>query len=509
MAFGEDDLVEITYQANVQGMDEVEALRAQNAELQAQVDTYGKKLVQGKAAQDAHTQSVVSAGRELNQLRRAFIGLLLPITADVAILNEMAKGSETIAKSLEDSGAAFATWAGQVGNSIAFAARVYGAMSTGMSMTNASRLAQKDMDENISMKTTIARMSLEEKTAKLQGDDLLALQIKQDSEKIQLKEKYHGDAYNILKKALDREQAAETEAFHLSELGLKNHLTIQKDFQKNLVTGAQGETSNVIENFLTGTKQTPGDIAAGFVKTFAHTIAEAMSQSLFTSFASGGNFFTNFKNILTGRTPQVIAAERAARASEDISSLNNQMLSVLNQIAECVCSTAKSINGMSYTPPKVGTAGKISAVAGLVGALAGAGALGAGGIGGGGATAPQGPSAPPTGYAPGYSAANPPNIGYDLPKFPSGGEVQISAMPGEFVVRRAAAMENKDVLQSMNAGGGMTPKGGNVFLIKANDAQSFVDALGSPSSRNAIEIQIIRSIMSNGSVRNIIKSFAN
>lgn len=505
MSFGDEDLVEITYQANVQGMEQVEALNAQTKEVQASTQAYTGKLNEARIAQTRHTSAVAEAGREVGRFHRELTHMILPATLVVGALIEIGKGSESVAKLLEDASDKASRFAGAIGNAVAYAGAFYGALSTGASRAQAMALAEKQVKEAESLKTTIARLSLEEKAAKMQGDDLLALQIRQSAEQLQIKERYHGDSYRILKDALDREQAAERESFRLSELGLKNHLQIKRDFNRNLVGGAQGSTSNVIENFLNGQKQTPGDIAKTFQAGFSHAIAEALSQSLFTSFASGGNFFSNMKNILTGRTPAVIAAERSARAAEEASKLNSQMLAVLNQIAECTCSTARSISGASVSGPSgKNTAGKISAVAGLIGAIAGGGASfggGFGGFGGGGGVAPP-PSVP----------APPPTLTIDtMPKFPSGGEVPIGAMPGEFVVRRPAAMENRELLRSLNAGAGSmksTGGGGHVFLIKANDAQSFVDMLASPASRSAVEIQLIKSIMNNSTVRNVIKEFA-
>lgn len=75
-------------------------------------------------------------------------------------------------------------------------------------------------------------------------------------------------------------------------------------------------------------------------------------------------------------------------------------------------------------------------------------------------------------------------------------------------MRRAAAEQNKDLLRSIN--GGATPmKGtGNVFIINANDAASFASMLSSPSAQAQIEISVIRSVMSNGNLRNILKNYA-
>lgn len=522
-----DQDVSIVYQAVVSGTSDVEALAAANMELQATVGGYTNKVNEADQAQKKQTQGLVEAGREAAQLRRAFIGLLLPITADVAILNEMAKGSETIAASMEKTGDAMANFAGKVGNAIAFASRVYGGMSTGMSMDDAMRLAKKDMAETQSMKTTIERLNLEAKTAKELGDDETAMMLKQQAEQLSLKEKYHGDAYNILKKALDNEQAAETQAYQLSELGLKSHMQIMNDFQKNLVGGAfEGSTQSVLEKTLSGQHQTGTDVLQTFQSGIAKAVSEAVSQSLWTTLMQGGNFFDNLKNIFTGRTPAVIAAERAAKASEDIAKKNDDMLAVLHQIAECVCSTAQSLSkgfSMTTTPPETSGLQKAASIFGLVGSLGSLGNLG--GLTGGTAGTPIDPtsvvnssgangSVSSINYYGGSSMSLPDGVkmanssGNWVPSFPSGGEVQVSAQPGEFIVRRGVAQQNKDLLESLNNGGKPVKGTGNVFIINANDASSFAQMLTSPSAQNQIEIAIMKSIMSNGNLRNIIKNFA-
>lgn len=506
-----DQDVSIIYQAVVSGTPDVEALAAANMELRASVGGYTNSVNEADQAQKKQTQGLVEAGREANQLRRAFIGLLLPITADIAIMNEMAKGSESIAASMEKSGDAIAKWAGNVGNAIVYASRIFGAMTTGMSMDDAKRLATKDMAETQSLKTSIERLNLEAKTAKDLGDENTAIQLKQQAEQLSLKEKYHGDAYNILKKALDNEQAAEIQAFQLSELGLKTHMQIMNDFQKNLVGGAfEGSTQTVLEKALSGQHQTGSDVLQTFQSGIAKAISEAISQSLFSSLFGGGNFFDNLKNIFTGRTPAVIAAERAAKASEDMAKKDDEILAVLRQIAECTCSSAQSISkGFTgtVTPPATSGLQKAASIFGLVGSLGSLGNIG--GISGGGT-----PTAPGSTYATGSNASlsvalpTPNSSGNWVPSFPSGGEVQVSAQPGEFIVRRSVAQQNKDLLNKMNNGGKPVKGTGNVFIINANDAQSFAQMLTSPSSQAQIEIAIVKSIMSNGNLRSIIKNFA-
>jgi len=93
-------------------------------------------------------------------------------------------------------------------------------------------------------------------------------------------------------------------------------------------------------------------------------------------------------------------------------------------------------------------------------------------------------------------------------RFQTGGEVPAVLHQGEFVVRRSVAQDNKEALKEMNAGGKKIRGTQNVFMIKANDASSFADMLSTPSARAQLEIQVIRAIMANGQIRQIIKDFA-
>ena len=96
-----------------------------------------------------------------------------------------------------------------------------------------------------------------------------------------------------------------------------------------------------------------------------------------------------------------------------------------------------------------------------------------------------------------------------VPAFATGGEVPITAQPGEFVMRKSVSQGNKELLQELNATGRVKgASGGNVFLIKANDAQSFAQMLSSPASQAQLEVEVIKAIMRNGNVRNVIKNFA-
>ena len=475
MAFGNDDLVEITYQANVVGLEELRALKNQNQDLQAQTDANKSKLREATVIQDKHTNALLEARRAVVGVRKEFFIFGFAIGTLTTLMSTLARGSNDLASSMDRLGRDAAAASKPVGD---FFAKVINALG-GKGFT-APELG-------IGNQLQLSRLFSDIDT--LRGNTHAALVEKLRAEEISMADKV-GDKWNTtFKRVFDERRKLLLQEHDLALLGLKTQAAIAGDFRKGLVGGAQGATSNAIESVLKGEPMSPAEMLKGFQGAFAHTMADAISQSLFTSLAGGGGFLTSMKNILTGRTPAVIAAEKGANAAEKTLDLNNQMLAVLNQIAECACSTARSITGATYVPPKQGTAGKISAASGAIGGAAMA-LLGIPGLGGGG-------------------AAPVPSLGVDLmPKRASGGEIPFMGMPGEFVVRRAAAMENKELLQDINSGRGTKSKGGNVFLIKANDAQSFVDMLGSPASRSQIEVQLIRAIMNNGSVRSVIKEFA-
>lgn len=473
-----DELVEITYQANVVGLDDVRNLKNQNAELQAQTDSNKSKVREATLVQEKHTNALLSARRAVIDIRKELFIFGFAIGTLTTLMAALSRGSNDLASAMQSLGRDAAAASKPVGDFLAKIVRYLGGKGfTAPDLGTDNQLQLSRLFSDIDT---------------LRGNTHAALVEKLRAEEIALADKV-GDKWNTtFKRVFDERKKLLLEEHDLAVLGLKTQARIAADFRRGIVTSAQGATAGVFESVLKGEPQSGEEMLKSYRDAFASTIAESMSQSLFTTFATGGNFFSNFRNILTGRTPQVIAAERAAKASEDTVGLSNQMLAVLNQIAECTCSTAKSISGASVTMPGGGGGSKVGAIAGLFGAVAGLGAFGAAA----------------GGFRPGPMPG--PSLGVDLmPARASGGEIPFMGMPGEYVVRRPGAMENKDLLQEINAGGNLkSAGGGNVFIINATDAQSFVDMLSSTQSRAMIEVQVMRAIMENGGVRRVIREYA-
>ena len=483
-----DENVKIIYEAVVRGQEKVEDLARKNEQLNEQIETQ-RATVQRLTKEHEKQQSMfVKAGQSVKSLRREFAIFGFALGSLAGLMATLSKGSSDLAAAMEDLGRESARATKPMGDWLAKFTRLLGGKgftAPDLSVNNQARLANMFSD-----------------IESLRGRSQAALLEKLRAEEIQLADQV-GDKWNTtFKRVFDERKKLLLENLRLEELGLKRMEQIRKDFQKDIVQSFRGGTSDTIFNFLQGERQSGADVMKSFTTGINRAIAEAFSQSLFTTFASGGNFFQNFKSILTGRTPQVVAAETTAKATENISRKNDEMLAVLRQIAECTCSTAQRMGTMTatITPPKKSTLDKIGSVANLVGSVASLGGmLGAGG-GGGGVQQPPADII----YNPGKTL----HRGGWVPSFPSGGEVGINAQPGEFVVRKAVAQDNKDFLKELNSGARPVRGTTNVFMIKANDAQSFSQMLSSPSSQAELEIQLIRRIMQNGEIRSILKNFA-
>lgn len=497
-----DNVVDIVYRVSFPGKDQMTDFIARQREMNDTVSTSKTKTDEAAKSQENHKNILQQAHQAARQLHRElYVGAAIIGLVTVA-LTSMAKGSESAQMGLETLTGWLNQAGGAAGNFIAKWVAVAGAMSGGANFGSAMKIADAQTNAAKSLDTQVKLLSMEAQTLKFKGDEMGALVAKQQAEQTALKKDGLTQRYYILKDALDREQAAETEAFRLSELGLKSHNQIAADFKRNLVGNAfQGSTQSVLEKTLSGEHQTAGDAAKTFQQGIARAISEALSQSIFTTMFQGGNFFDNLKNLFTGNSPQVQAAKRAASASEALLKKDDEILGVLRQIAECTCSTARSVSGgfsATIEPPKTSGLAKAKAITDLIGSAAGAAGMFSGFGGGGGQTGGGNPNLDllPSGYS-------------VEPTFPSGGEVPIMAQPGEIVMRRSVAQQNKEMLLGMNAG--MKPSrggGGSVFIIKANDAASFTDMLSSPSSRAALEIQIMRAIMANGNLRDVMRRFA-
>lgn len=298
----------------------------------------------------------------------------------------------------------------------------------------------------------------------------------------------------------------EREDLRLTELGLKRQSQIYKDFVKETVGAFKGGTADTLFNFLQGERQTVGDVLKSFTTGINRAISNALSESLFTSLLGGGGmggFFQNFMNSLTGKKTD----DPNKKAQDETNRILIDHNNILMAIRECVCRTASAveamaacgcpdnskITSMNITPGKISTASRLASVFGSIAGAAGA-------LGG----MPSGGKSPPS------IKIDPKLLGHsgrEIPQFPSGGEVPIMAQPGEFIVRKSAAQDNKDLLKSINSGARQSKQAQNVYFINANDAKSFSDMLSSPSARAQLEFQITRAIMGNGQLRDTIKNF--
>ena len=544
----EVNVVQGSYAAGLAAQEAVQK-RASEAEVLSVAlgDAVFNSLNKNTEARVKNTNTLLNAHSAVRRLHRElFVGASI-IGLVTFALSAMAKGSESAQIGLDKLNSVLTKGGGNIGNMASWAVAYAGALSTGLGNARAVQTADDMLLNNKSIETQAKALDMKSKLLtmesdiyKTKGDELMSIKKKQQAEDESLKaeqiinEKNTGEKlYQITKDALSSKKdllaqghAAEMEAFRLHSMGLKQQAEIDSQFKKQVVGGTQQTSSNVLQNFLNGEKQTGMDIVNAFRANFNKAVSDAFTESLFAGKGFGG-FFKNLTDMFTGKKPEVELAEKSNARLAEISDFNERMADcicsaaeTLKRIEECTCSTAQQIGGaiptsVNFSPGKESTWSKLATITGAIGSIAG----GIGGLGGlGGVPTPVNPGTmPPAGMAPMAGPEFMPSIsmpggaighsGMEVPKFPSGGEVPIMAQPGEFIVRKSAAQDNKDLLKSMNSGARQSKGAQNIYFINANDAKSFSDMLSSPSAQQTMEMQITRAIMNNGSLRDAIRSF--
>lgn len=520
----DENSVEIIYEAVVRGMQNVENLSRQNEQLQSQAKSQAETIKRLTTEHQKHESALLKARSAIQAFRRELFAVAFTTGLVVGGLKLMGNESDRLSAKLE---AVSDRWRDMLRRAGDFLVGGVNRMK-----------GIKDGQDPISRSARINQLSLEAQTARLAGDQVTALEKTQEAERIKILENGNKEKERLYGDLLRKKQEMEREDLRLTELGLKRQAQIYKDFVKETVGAFKGGTADTLFNFLQGERQTAGDVLRNFTTGINRAISNALSESLFTSIAGGGGmggFFQNFTNALTGKKPELAEAQKTNARLAEMSDLERRMADCICSAAEtlrhieaCTCATAEAIGGRIPTSatvqmPGASTAQKIASIAGLVGSVAGLGGMVSGGFGGGGSTGPGPmfppdgginpggvpPSAGPGGGGPSFNYQPGPILhsGGFIHKFPSGGEVPIMAQPGEFVVRRTAASENKDLLKSINSGSRQSRSAQNVYFINANDAKSFSDMLSSPSARAQLEMQITRAIMANGQLRDTIKNF--
>lgn len=479
-----DERVQMIYEAVVRGQEKLEALVRENEKLNTQNEEQKAKVERLTKEHEKHQGILLRSRSAVQALRREMFIFGFVAGSVIGTLRLLSSGSDELAERLENIGTAFKRLASPVGN---FIARNLLGGKGDMSKGNQIKLSGMFSD-----------------IESLKGNDYAALVERIRGEEIKAMQEAGDKWDSVFKRVFDKRKALLLENQRLEELGLERLERIRSNFRKDLVTGAQGSTGDVLFKMFQGEKQGMEEIINSFRTGLNRALADALSKSLFTSLFQGGNPFQNFMDVLTGKQKNP-EQQKTNQILERIEKTNAR-------IADCSCYSAEGIaelqrvSGMvptsaTYQPPKVSNLQKAASILNLFSAVGG----GFGGGGGGGNPAPPGgpiltiPGQVPAGHSGGM---------FGRRSFASGGEVPASLMEGEFVVRRPAAQRNKGLLKDINGGATATPGGGgSVFLIKTNDAQSFSQMLSSPSSRNAIEIQLMRAIMENSSVRDVIKTF--
>lgn len=509
--------VEIIYEANVRGAERVRDLSQKTRELEEATnkttDANKKAADASKKAADEmakQNNALLMARKAINDLRRE----LFALTFAAGVLRSLAASSDELASRIEEVGKAATRALNPVGNLIARITSQQGLMAFASGGFLAAGAASRNAKVPLSDTKKTELLQMQEDIARLRGNGAEALRKKLEAEEIKFKNSIMSlseEKKRIFREEFEERKRLLIEQQRLEELGLKNQRMIYNDFRKNLVGGTQGATSETLFNLFEGNQFSGADTLKNFRSAISRALSEAISQSLFTAVLGGGGFsgfFDNLKGVLTGRDKAAEAAQKTAKNTED-------MRTILAQAKECICRTAENTaamaNGMNRgTPAMEGTitlpgknwADKAGSITNLVGVVASLGRSGGAGSGGGGGLPSN------AGISMGSGAYQTHHTGGFVRAYSSGGEVPITAQAGEFVVRKSVAQNNKEFLKDMNLTGVAKRNpggGGNVFIIRANDAASFSDMLASPSSRSQMETQVVRAIMGNGNIRRVIR----
>lgn len=476
--------VTITYKILLENIQALDEFKRKNQEAETTIKGLETKIKNLTQSQEKH----VSA---MNRARMAILAMRKELFALVAVagtLKALSMASDELAERFDKLGRAAIKAFQPLGNMIA---RMFGGKGE---LSDASK---------------INLLGIQEEIARLRGNDSEALLKRLEADEIKFNKTIltlSEEKQKIFRQEFEERRKLLIENQRLEELGLRRHQQIFNDFRRDIVSGARGQTGDTLFKLFEGEKQSGAEVLQGFRTAIHRAVADAISSSLFTSLAgilpSGG-----LKDFFLGKNATTKAVEDVEKKMDD-----------LNRTAElmrnCICRTAENTGFMAanvgrggggmlegtITPPGVPWYQKVGAIADLVGSVASLGSA-VGGIGGAPGSIEGGGYVPSTMHKGGFVRA-----------YGGGGEVPITAQAGEFVVRKSVAQRNKDMLKELNMNGEARRSpggGGNVFLIKANDAASFDDMLSTPSGRERIQAQVIRSIMMNGDLRKTIKSFAN
>lgn len=521
-----DQEVSIKLSIIQQGIEDLVKTREELKRTQEESKKLTDKVNRMNEAHEKHTSILLKARAAIRAFHKEMFIFTFVAAAVIGSLTALSKASENLGSTMEKWGVAGKNAANYVGNAIDELIQKYMVyyrliVTGGVSNKQAVRSAflnSAPVNKSISTDTKIAIESLQQKTAQSSGNTRLSQELQLDVEFLQkiqpLLEKTKGSiAQGQLAQAWRDYRVEAESALRRTELGLKNANEIAKDFAHSIADAFEQLASDPVFKFLQGEKQTATDIIKGFQTNINKAISEAIGSAFKNALFNGGGlsgFFQNFANYFTGKNS---AASVARQTNETLDNL----IKVQERMLDCVCRTAENTNqiaqqgvGLSglrlegtITPSKTSALSKIGAIAGGIASIA---SLGSGGFGGAGlptgAGVSYGPGAVPVGHTGGRIGKN-----YVRP-YSTGGEVPITAQAGEFIVRRSVADQNKDFLKEFNMTGNAKSKGGNVFLIKANDAASFQQMLSSPSAQAQMEINIIRAIANNGTIRKVIKDFA-
>jgi hypothetical protein len=489
--------VEIIYEASVRGADKIQDLSRKTQELD-DANTKVSRATEGATrAQLKHNDALLRAREAIHNFKKE----LFAITFAIGLLKGLTSASDELAERFEKLGRLTAKILQPLGNALA---RLFGGKGE-LSDVKKSEL-----------------LSLQEDVARLRGDNAEALRKKLEAEEIKFNNSIMSlseDKKRIFRSEFEERKRLMIETQRLEELGLKRQQQIFNDFKKDLVSGLRGSTGETLFNLFEGNAQSGGDILKNFRSGLNRALSDALSQSLFSGLFGGGGIsgiFENFKNILSGRNSTTMAVDKVA---EKIS----EMHQTLSQATDCICRTAENTAAMagrgspqiSFEPGKDTMKGvrMAGAITGLVATVASIGAAGAAGAGSGAGAAASGPSGNFANISMGPGAMGP--VGRygglesmlpRIPRFKNGGEVPAILHAGEYVVNAQATRRNKETLAAINSGGSAGGHTFNVF-VKANDAKSFDDQLGSSAARARMEIQVIRMIMENGNVRRVMKEY--